>query len=119
MKRYHLGKRSEIPVEERSYGWIFFLCSSLLLLSTVWAIVDETWVRRPWKKYQSQFIQLEYNKVNAEFTEAKSRFNEEKSPIYNRLKEELSLVEDALKDAEYNEAQKTFNHNQQELVKVS
>ncbi len=57
--------------------------------------------------------------MNAEFTEAKSRFNEEKSPIYNRLKEELSLVEDALKDAEYNEAQKTFNNNQQELVKVS
>jgi mono/diheme cytochrome c family protein len=49
--------------EQRSYGAVFLLGVGLLLAATVWAVWDDNIIRRPWKKYQSQFFALEVQRA--------------------------------------------------------
>lgn len=51
-------RRSDLPVEERSYrGW-FVALAALVAAATAWAVWDETATRRPWKELQSDFNRL-------------------------------------------------------------
>lgn len=59
-------------VEEKSYRVHFWVISLLTILSTLWAVWDEVETRRPWKKYQMQFNQMEYAKVKADFDRAEA-----------------------------------------------
>ena len=59
-------------IEEKSYRVHFWVISLLTILSTLWAVWDEVETRRPWKKYQIQFNQLEYERVKAEFNKAEA-----------------------------------------------
>src|SRR3989304_4473120 len=59
-------------IEEKSYRVHFWVISLLTVLSTVWAVWDEVETRRPWKKYQIQFNQMEYERVKAEFNKAEA-----------------------------------------------
>ena len=45
------------PICDRSNAPHFFAASALLALTVVWAIADETWMRRPYKKFQTQFVE--------------------------------------------------------------
>ena len=38
-------QRRLIPVEERRYGAVFFVCAALLTVTTIWAVIDEVWVQ--------------------------------------------------------------------------
>ena len=51
-----LKKRAETPIEERSYGGIYLLLSGFLFIGTMWSVIDEVSTRRPWKEYQSQYL---------------------------------------------------------------
>jgi cytochrome c1 len=53
----------DLPVEERSFRRSYLIFAGLLAATTLWAAVDETWVRRPWKDYQANFNKLEANEV--------------------------------------------------------
>ena len=44
--------------ENRSFRAAFVLLSLAFAAVTVWAIADETWVRRPWKHWQEAYAQL-------------------------------------------------------------
>lgn len=45
-----------VPDEQRRYrGWFFGLSLALAAVA-VWVIADETWVRRPWKGWQAQWV---------------------------------------------------------------
>ena len=44
--------------ENRSFRGAFVLLSVLFAAVTVWAVVDETWVRRPWKTWQEAYARL-------------------------------------------------------------
>ncbi|HKY74028.1 MAG TPA: hypothetical protein VJ246_01805, partial [Patescibacteria group bacterium] len=66
-------QRRLIPVEERRYGAIFVVCAALLAVTTVWAVVDEVWVRRPWKAYQKEFDELELQQATAELRKAEQK----------------------------------------------
>ena len=54
------------PDEERSLSRPFFILSLLLVLTALYAVVDETIVRRPWKHYQTAFHELEYDGLRSE-----------------------------------------------------
>jgi mono/diheme cytochrome c family protein len=53
------------PDEERSLSRTFFVLSLLLVVATLYTVVDETFVRRPWKRYQASFYTLEYDQLRA------------------------------------------------------
>jgi len=57
--------RTDIPVEKRPYGAIFFVFAFVLALGTLWAVADEVIVRRPWKDWQRKFNQYEYDMFTA------------------------------------------------------
>src|ERR1700690_4138950 len=63
-------KRAETPVENRNYSTFYLVFSGLLFLSTLWAVVDEVVVRRPWKTYQSEYYKLSEEKVAAQYADA-------------------------------------------------
>lgn len=54
--------------EEESYRVLFFVISSLMMLSTVWLVYQEFFTRRPWKEYQTRWftVALERAKTNLE-----------------------------------------------------
>src|SRR5262245_1782122 len=43
------------PVADRSLSGALLVASLLLFLSLIWALYDELFVERPWKRYQRQF----------------------------------------------------------------
>ncbi len=42
------------PEERRSYAGTFALCAGALVACALWAVVDDLFLRRPWKKYQAE-----------------------------------------------------------------
>src|SRR5450759_1126246 len=65
-----LQKRAETPIENRSYSKFYLIFSGLLFLSTLWAVVDEVAVRRPWKTYQSEYYSLSAEKIREQYKES-------------------------------------------------
>src|SRR5215211_4215379 len=52
--------------EERSLSRTFFVLSIILVIASLYTVVDETFVRRPWKHYQTTFYELEYDQLRAD-----------------------------------------------------
>ncbi len=56
------------PKEEgKSYGAIFFFGVCALVVVSLWAIFDDNFTRRPWKKYQTEFNRLDYERAKAAY----------------------------------------------------
>jgi mono/diheme cytochrome c family protein len=60
-----MAGRKDAPLddEQRSYGALWLVCSLLLLVGAIWAVVDDNIFRRPWKKYQGEFSRLEIQRL--------------------------------------------------------
>jgi mono/diheme cytochrome c family protein len=102
------------PDEERSLSRTFFVLSLILVLASLYTVVDETFVRRPWKGYQATFYELEYDQLRADLQakeeallptrgdlEAKiqqARMAIEANPQYRQTREELERVRNRLAD---------------------
>jgi len=50
-----LKKRYDTPIEVRNYSKLYLALSAILFLGTMYSVVDEVTVRRPWKEYQKQY----------------------------------------------------------------
>jgi mono/diheme cytochrome c family protein len=89
------------PDEERSLSRIFFVVSVILVLASIYTVVDETIVRRPWKRYQATFYELEYDKLRA----ALAAKEETSSAAREELDAKLHETQTTLKsDAAYQQA---------------
>lgn len=65
-------------------------------------MVDEVWVRRPWKQFQREFFRLELEKIEAELHLAEKRFQStEVQARHADLLQRLTRAEAALRTAEY------------------
>lgn len=53
----------KIDDEKKSYSAIFLLAVGLLLAGAVWSVWDDNITRRPWKKYQAEFSELEIRRT--------------------------------------------------------
>ena len=87
---------SKKPVEKTNFSGLFFILSVLLVLSCVWVFHDETVTRRPWKKYQEEFNEIEINKIDQEIKSAQEKINSKKT------QEKLKKIEDGLAAANEN-----------------
>lgn len=113
-------QRRLIPVEERKYGFIFVFLSILLALTTVWVVVDEVWVRRPWKAYQQEFNELELQKAIVELRNAEQIFQSmEVQSRYSELQRQLQTAEVALESNEYRILSKELEEIESHIAELS
>jgi cytochrome c2 len=82
--------------EDKSYLFIFVVASFILVGVTAWAIVNETVDRRPWKKYQRRFYQLEYERLKQNYE--KERANFESAEVQKNYRETKDNLERAWED---------------------
>jgi len=90
-------------LEEKSYSLHFAVVSILAVLATSWAIWDEFETRRPWKQYQRQFNDIEYERVYAELEEAEKTVleiltNKKLDPAVKDLDQLDELIEKKLNE---------------------
>ena len=69
--------RRDTPLddEKRSYGAIWLVLSLLLLVSGLWAVADDNFFRRPWKKWQAGFARLEIGTVKNQIAEEQKKLD--------------------------------------------
>lgn len=108
-----IKKRREIPVEQRRYDKIYLALSSILLLATLYAVIDEVSIRRPWKEYQRKFYQLKLAKLDSLYKIAVANFD---SVRYKELKEELEEAKAGLESEEYKKALADYKKYEKELA---
>ena len=115
-----LRKRRSTPAEERRYGPMFVLASVLLTLATGWAVVDEVWVRRPWKTYQKEFYKLELEKAQENLRNAEAKFlSPEVQSKHSALETQLHSAEAAFSSEIYRTAVKELENLQMQLSELS
>src|ERR1041384_5968469 len=85
------------PVTSKSLSRMLLTCSLILVVTLVWALLDETFFLRPWKRYQRQFAEL-YTSYLKKVQPVQGRSEEaiRKSPTYVDLSKQ---IEDARKAA--------------------
>ncbi len=81
------------PIEEKSFAWLYFLVTSLLVISTLWAVYDEVIGRRPWKRYQREFLSVADAKSQQDLKDATGAMATEE---YKKLRQEYDRVAKAL-----------------------
>lgn len=104
-KEADLAKRSDIPIEERDYSRIYFVCSALLALTTFWAVIDMIWVRSPWQRTQREFNRLERDSLQTQLAAENARLHDgELKEQYQDLLAQLAQAQAALRSPEYQQA---------------
>lgn len=66
------GQQKQDPLETTSLAGVFAVTVLLLALSTMWALWDETYTRRPWKSFQSDFLKIAEQKLEKELAAARA-----------------------------------------------
>ncbi len=90
------SKEKKDPIVDSSAAKPFFISSVALALTVGWAIVDETWIRRPYKAIQSRFVDAAEKKGRAELVAAEAELEQQKSSEdYQRAKAALDAAQAA------------------------
>jgi mono/diheme cytochrome c family protein len=84
------GERNRVDEEKKSYSVVFLLAVGLLLMGAVWAVWDDNISRRPWKKYQVEFSELQIHRT--EDALAKERQRLAKDPTYQKVVKDLAAA---------------------------
>jgi mono/diheme cytochrome c family protein/uncharacterized coiled-coil protein SlyX len=109
-------KRAQIPIEGRNYALIYLLFSGLLMLGTVWAVVDEVSIRRPWKEYQRDFHSYAEKNLHDRYIAALSQVDSSK---YHDLQKDSTAAEQAFQSEDYSNAVLTLNKLERDLDEVT
>ncbi len=91
-------RRAEWDDEQRSYSAIFLVGVGLLLAGALWSIWDDNISRRPWKKYQAQFFQLQIDRARHAVLDEERRLAAD--PEYQRVLRDLSAAAKKLASGE-------------------
>jgi cytochrome c2 len=89
------------PTVTSSLSWHIAVAMALLMAATGWAVYDEFWGRRPWKRYQLEFVQwyglhLQELEKEAEAREKEVRGTDDFQAMEGRLREEEARVEEEI-----------------------
>src|SRR6185369_142888 len=68
-------RNTPLDDEKRSYGAIWLVLSLLLLVSGLWALADDNFFRRPWKKWQAGFARLEIDTVKKQIADEQTKLD--------------------------------------------
>ncbi|MGH8058150.1 MAG: hypothetical protein ACREOH_13095, partial [Candidatus Entotheonellia bacterium] len=100
--------RDYIPDEERSLSRLFFIFSTILVAASLYVVWDETFARRPWKRFQTEFYTLEYQKLRV----AVQAKEQEVEPTLRDLAEKMRQAQAAL------DANPAYQQTRDELARV-
>lgn len=67
---------SKADEEKRSYAAVFLLAVGLLIVTAVWIIWDDQITRRPWKKHQFVFSQMQIERARTDVAEEEKRLED-------------------------------------------
>lgn len=91
-------RKERIDDEKKSYSAVFLLGVGMLLIGGVWAVWDDNISRRPWKKYQVDFSELQIERAKQAITDEDARLA--KDPKYQDVSKALSAAEQSIADGE-------------------
>ncbi|HYP29509.1 MAG TPA: c-type cytochrome [Blastocatellia bacterium] len=91
------------PIADRSMSGPLVLFSLILIATLLWALFDEVFGQRPWKSYQSEFVDtytehLERIQPDQQKAEQQVRQSEKYVELDNAVKEEEAAARDELTD---------------------
>jgi len=69
------------PPEERTSPVLFFVVGILMVAVTFWTVWDEVFTRRPWKKFQKEFNQMERREVVKLFAASQKKIGDQVAKI--------------------------------------
>ncbi len=104
------------PDEERSLSRTFFVLSLLLVVTALYTVVDETIVRRPWKRYQTAFYELEYDKLRAEIQAKEEALLPTRGDLETKIKQAQAAVDS---NAAYKKARDELEQGKRRLADMS
>jgi mono/diheme cytochrome c family protein len=89
------------PDEARSLSRTFFVLSLILVAVSLYTVVDETFVRRPWKGYQTSFYELEYDGLRADLQAKEEALLPSQGDLEAKLRQAQAALEE---NAQYRKA---------------
>jgi mono/diheme cytochrome c family protein len=84
--------------EKRSYAGLWLLAAILLVVGAVWAILDDSFFRRPWKSYQREFFRVEEQREHEALAAEQKKLEDDAK--YQELKARLAEAEQTLSTGE-------------------
>jgi len=84
-------RRERVDDEQRSYSAVFLLGVGLLVIGGVWAVWDDNISRRPWKKYQVEFSELQIERARKAVADEDARLAQD--PKYQEVSKALAEAE--------------------------
>jgi mono/diheme cytochrome c family protein len=81
-------RKERIDDEQKSYSAVFLLGVGLLLIGAAWAVWDDNIARRPWKKYQVDFSDLQIERAQQAVAGEDARLA--KDPKYQEVSKALA-----------------------------
>jgi mono/diheme cytochrome c family protein len=100
------------PDEERSLSRTFFVLSLILVAVSLYTVIDETFVRRPWKRYQTSFYELEYDNLRADLQAKEEALLPSQSDLDAKLRQAQATLDG---DAQYRKARDELEREKNRL----
>src|SRR5215831_14031201 len=87
-----MARRDTTPQddEKRSYGALWLILSVLLFIGALWAIADDNFFRRPWKKWQAGFNRVEISHLEDQIGAEQARLDGD--PKYQEIEKQLQAA---------------------------
>ncbi len=104
------------PDEERSLSRTFFVLSLILVVASLYTVVDETFVRRPWKSHQATFYQLEYDQLRADLQAKEEALRSTRGDLETKIQQARMAIE---ANAEYHQAREELERVRNRLADLS
>jgi len=89
------------PDESKNFTLFWFVCSFILFVAFFWSILDESFVRRPWKGYQKEFNRRERQTLQEQLKEKKVQVAESYGERLKALAGEMEKAKKERKSAAY------------------
>ncbi len=93
--------RADVPVERRSYGKYYLIFSILLIGGTLWAVIDQLFLKAPWKEYQKHYYELATVRLDSLRNAALAQVD---SSQIGPLKDALDSAQAGMNSADYKQA---------------
>jgi mono/diheme cytochrome c family protein len=87
-----MARRDNTPQddEKRSYGALWLILSVLLFIGALWALADDNFFRRPWKKWQAGFNRVEISHLEDQIGAEQARLDAD--PKYQEVVKQLDAA---------------------------
>ncbi len=84
--------------EKRSYAGLWLLSAALLLVGAIWALLDDSFFRRPWKAYQRAFFSTEETRAKDDLAKEEAKLKGD--PAYVEASKALDGANKAIASGE-------------------